>query len=112
MEEGERLARAEAETGAEKEKRPTHYLRVVEALGRQGLKISRDRLRRLLNTEVIEGEKRRRKGGRGYPEVWFTTAQAVKEYRKKLLTPQEYGRKGGRPPQSKIGKRGVIFEGV
>lgn len=58
--------------------------------------LSSHRLRRLLNTGKVEGEKLRKKG-KGFPWHWVTTQQAVERYQASLKTPREYGMMGGRP---------------
>jgi len=71
-------------------------LTVAEAARRVGR--SRHRVRRLLNTGKIEGEKRRREGKqKGYPWIWLTTEKAVSAYFSSVLSPEEYGKRGGRP---------------
>jgi len=59
---------------------------------------STHRIRRLLNTGKIEGEKRRRESKKkGFPWIWFTTEKAVSAHFSSVLTPREYGKRGGRP---------------
>ena len=60
--------------------------------------MSADRLRRLLNTGRVQGEKLRKKG-KGYPWRWVTSRQAVERYKASVKTPREYGKWGGRPRQ-------------
>ena len=95
MVEGEYAPRA-PETEVEREKKWRRPYEIIA--GRVGL--SADRLRRLLNTGRVEGRKERKKG-RGYPWRWLTTVQSVEKYKSSLLTPREYGRRGGRPRKRK-----------
>lgn len=64
------------------------------------VELSGHRIRRLLNTGKVEGKKVRRKSGKGYPFIWKTTAEEVKRYRESLLSPREYGKRGGRPKKA------------
>ncbi len=93
MEEKEGLAPAvEIEKIPEKER----WLPVSEAARLVGR--SSHRIRRLLNTGKIEGEKQRRQGKtKGYPWIWQTTEAAVGKYFSSVLSPREYGKRGGRP---------------
>jgi hypothetical protein len=98
----------------EKEEKAKRMLPYKEVLRYLGGRLSTHRLRRLLNTGRIKGEKRYRRGQRGYPWMWQTTVEAVKKYLASLKTPQEYGRMGGRPPKKGgepgIGKKGVVYK--
>jgi len=98
MEEKEGLG---APIEAEKVPEKREWLSVAEVARR--VKLSSHRLRRLLNTGKLQGEKRRREGSRGYPWVWYTTEEAVSAYLSSVLSPREYGKRGGRP--SKKGTR-------
>jgi hypothetical protein len=90
MTEGEYFPKPEG-VEPEKEERQMPYEQVA---GRFGL--SADRLRRLLNTGRVQGEKLR-KQGKGYPWRWVTSARAVGRYKTSVKTPREYGLLGGRP---------------
>ena len=113
MEQGEvQIPREERESAEALEKKPRHYKEVALHFGDR---LSWHRLRRLLNTGKVEGKKvKRGDGERGYPEFWQTTVGAVNRYFENLKTPQEYGRRGGRPVKEKkgVGRRGVVFEGA
>lgn len=58
------------------------------------LRLSAVRLAELLKEGKIKGELRREGRGRG---KWYTTIIEIKKYKEGLLTPEEYGRRGGRP---------------
>ncbi len=88
----------EARVLKEKEKSKP-YERVAEIVG-----ISADRLRRLLNTGRVEGQKVRKKG-KGYPWRWMTSRREVERYQASVKTPREYGLLGGRPKKKGIGIR-------
>lgn len=92
MVEGEFVGTPEDVRKFEKEKEePRPYEAVARSVG-----MSVDRLRRLLNTGRVEGEKLRKKG-KGFPWHWVTTQRTVERYRASVRTPREYGRMGGRP---------------
>lgn len=90
--EGESIGIPEEFRKLEQEKvKPRPYEVVAQAVG-----MSADRLRRLLNTGRVEGEKLRKKG-KGFPWRWETSVWAVERYKDSKKTPREYGRMGGRP---------------
>ena len=92
MAEGESIVRPEeiGKTAEQEKERRKPYEVVARAVG-----LSADRLRRLLNTGRVQGEKLRKKG-KGYPWRWVTSARAVEQYKTSLKTPREYGLLGGR----------------
>ena len=90
MTEGEYFPKPEG-IEREREERKLPYEQVAGRLG-----LSADRLRRLLNTGKVAGEKLRKKG-KGYPWRWVTSARAVGRYKASIKTPKEYGLLGGRP---------------
>ncbi len=100
-----------SEIAKEKEKEKESFLPYKEVVRKFRGRLSWHRLRRLLNTERVRGEKRYRKGVRGYPWVWHTNAREVKKYLVSLKTPSEYGRMGGRG-KKKVKKEGVIYQAV
>ncbi len=116
MAEGEYFSQAEgiSKVSEKERKRLLPYKEVLKVFGDR---LSWHRLRWLLNTGRISGEKRYRKGQRGYPWVWHTTVDAVKIYFSSLKTPSEYGKmeakrgKRGRT-RKRIGRKGVVFQGV
>ncbi len=82
------------------------YEFIAEKLG-----LSADRLRRLLNTKKVDGRKiRKTQRNPGFPFRWVTTERNVAKYLSSKLTPSEYGKKGGRPRKTEIGRRGVVFQ--
>jgi len=99
MVEGEQVSRPAEVKGERKRGLHLPYERVAEVVG-----LSADRLRRLLNTGKVEGEKQR-KQGKGYPWRWTTSRQAVERYRASLKTAREYGMMGGRPKKQALGNR-------
>ena len=90
MAEGEYFPKPEG-IEPEKEELQMPYEQVAHRFG-----LSADRLRRLLNTGRVQGEKLR-KQGKGYPWRWVTSAGAVGRYKASIKTPKEYGLLGGRP---------------
>lgn len=99
------------ESSKKSEKESEKLLPYREVLKKFRGRLSWHRVRRLLNTGKISGEKRYRKGSRGYPWVWHTNASEIKKYLMSLKTSKEYGRMGGRG-KKKIGKEGVIYKAV
>lgn len=55
--------------------------------------LSESRIRELLNEGKIEGELHSDEGyGKG---IWYTSVEAIEQYKNNLWTSQEWGRKGG-----------------
>ena len=96
MSEGEYFPKPEG-IEPEKEEQMLPYEQVANRFG-----LSADRLRRLLNTGRVQGEKLR-KQGKGYPWRWVTSARAVGRYKTSIKTPKEYGLLGGRPKRRRPG---------
>src|SRR4030042_930096 len=98
MSEGEVDIRPEQVVAPEREQWAP-YERVAEMF-----KVSKHRLRRLLNTGVIEGEKKPVETSKGVRDKWFSTFEKVAVYFQQTKpTPSEAGR---RPPRKGMRERG------
>lgn len=65
--------------------------------------LSTHRIRRLLNSGRIQGEKLRRGRGKGFPWIWQTSVEEVRRYLSAKPSPSEYGKRGGRPRKEALG---------